>query len=329
MAKHLKGLGKISYDRLGSIIAEQKGAADSPKVLLAGHLDEIGFMVKEITPEGFIRFLPLGGWWTHVVLGQRLRIRTAKGDIIGVVGSRPPHIIKSEERKKVLEFDDLFIDIGARQGYDVVKKLGVRLGDPIVPDSSFVIMNSEKMYLSKAFDNRFSCAVVIDVLKSCKNIKHPNTLYGVGTVQEEIGSKGASTVANIVKPDVAIIIDVGIALDMPPGDYKKPERLGNGPAVLIYDAGMIPNSALRRLIIDTAEKLKIPYHLSSMPGGASDGKVIQVSGEGVPSVYMGVPVRYIHAHNGIMYRKDYDNTVRLITEVVKRLDKKTVASLAV
>ncbi len=327
MEKYLVGYADISYDKLGSIIGTKKGKAESPRVMIAGHLDEIGFMVKEITKEGFIRFLPLGGWWSHSIMGQRVRINTSKGPVHGVIGSRPVHIMKPEEKKKTVDIADMFIDVGTRDGYDIKHRLGVRLGDPIIPDSKFTVMNNKQMYMAKALDDRSSCAVVIDVIRKFNRQTHPNTIYGVGTVQEEVGSRGAGAVARIVKPDVAIIVDVGIAEDPPPNDYKKEEKLGAGPAILIYDAGMIPNQKLRRLIIDTAEKNNIPFYLSSMPGGASDGKVIQVSGNGVPSVYMGVPVRYIHSYNSIMYRKDYDNTVKLISAVIKKLDRKMVESL--
>jgi endoglucanase len=327
MEKYLKGYADISYDKLGSIIGTKRGKSDSPRIMLAGHLDEIGFMVKGITTEGFIRFLPLGGVWTPAIMGQRVAIITSKGPVKGVIGARPGHIMKPEEKKKAVDIADMFIDVGTRDGYDIKRRLGIRLGDPIILDSKFTIMNNKQMYMAKALDDRSSCAVVIDVIRKFNRQTHPNTIFGVGTVQEEVGSRGAGAVARIVKPDVAIIVDVGIAEDPPPGNFKKEEKLGAGPAILIYDAGMIPNQKLRRLIIDTAEKNKIPFYLTSMPGGASDGKVIQVSGDGVPCIYMGVPIRYIHSYNSIMYRKDYDNTVRLISAVIKRLDRKIVESL--
>jgi len=327
MGRYLDGLGEISYDKLGSLIARKKGRSDSPRVILAGHLDEIGFMVKEISPEGFINFLPIGGWWGHVALGQRVKILTAKGPVLGVVGSKPPHILEPEDRKKVLKISDMFIDVGTMEKYDITKKLGVRVGDPIIPDSKFTIMNHDKMYMAKAFDNRVSCAIVIEILKKFQKTVHPNTIFGVGTVQEEVGLRGARTAAHVVQPDVAIIADVGIAQDVPPDCYKKAEKLGGGPAILVYDAGMIPNQRLRRLVIDVAEKNKIPFHLTSMPGGATDGREIHMSQAGVPSICIGVPVRYIHSHNGIMYRKDYDNTVRLIAALIKKLDKNTVEML--
>ncbi|MEP0828225.1 MAG: M42 family metallopeptidase [bacterium] len=328
MAKHLQKFSEVSYDKLGSVVGRKIGSAPSPRVLVGGHLDEVGFMVKEITKEGFLKFLPLGGWWGHVALGQRVLVNASKGHVLGVVGSKPPHILQPKEREKVLEISDMFVDIGAMDKFDAAKKFGVRIGDPIVPDSRFTIMNNRKLYMAKAFDNRVSCAVVVDVLRHFQKTAHPNTIFGVGSVQEEVGLRGARTVAYAVDPDVAIVVDVGIAQDSPPGDFSKPERLGGGPAVLVYDAGMIPNQRLRQLVIKTAEENKIPFHLTSMERGATDGAEIHKSRTGVPTIALGVPTRYIHSHNGIIYRGDYDNTVKLIVALVKKLNKKTVESLA-
>jgi len=328
MAKHLKSISKIDYDKLGSILATMKGAADAPRVLIDSHVDEIGFMVKEITKGGFIKFLPLGGWWPHVFLGQRMRIITRKGVVLGVVGSKPPHLLKAEERTKVMEMDDMFIDVGGMEKYDITKKLGVEVGDSIVPDSQFTVMNNNQVYMAKAFDNRLACALVIDTMKKLSKIKHPNTVIGSGSVMEEVGLRGAATVAHKANPDVAIVIDVGIALDIP-GYSERVEKFGGGPSLLIIEGGMIPNTRLRRLFMDTAKKMKIPFNLSYMERGSGDGSRIHLTREGVPCIYIGPPTRYIHSHNSLLYRKDYDSTLKLIFEVVKRLDKKTVASLTV
>ena len=328
MNKHIKPLAdSVEFDGLGSLIATKKGKADNPRVLIGGHLDEVGFMVKEITKEGYIKFLPLGGWWGHVALAQRMRIITSRGPVIGVVGSQPPHLLEQKDREKVLEIKDMFIDVGAAEKFDVEKKLGVRVGDPIVPDSEFTVLGNPDLYMAKAFDNRSSCALVIEIFRALKRASHPNTLIGVGSAQEEVGLRGAQTMANATKPDVAIIMDTGIAQDIPPAGFSKNEKLGGGPAILLYDASMIPNIALRDLVIDTAKKKKIPFHLTAMERGGTDAGRVHISHSGVPSVVIGPPVRYIHSHNSIMSRKDYDNTIKLVTEVIKRLDKKTVSGL--
>ncbi len=326
MRRYLEDRAEISYDKLGSLIAERRGKTDGPRVMVASHLDEVGFMVSEVDKNGFIRFLPLGGWWGHVVLGQRVTIHSAKGPVVGVVGSTPPHLLPDEKRKDVLPLDKMYIDVGCEKSFNVKRRLGIRKGDFITPDSSFTIMNNKKMYLAKAFDNRVSCALVCDLFRTLPQKNHPNTLIGVGTVQEEVGLRGAQTSAYGVNPDVAIIVDIGIAQDTP-GFTDKEEKLSAGPLILVFDAGMIPNNRMLKLVLDTADKAKIPYTLSSMMRGATDGARISLSRTGVPSVTIGLPVRYIHSHNGIISRTDYNNSLKLLKLVVQKLDKRFLKSL--
>lgn len=327
MKKHLRGLGEVTQDGLGSIICKKKGTADQPRVLVAGHMDEVGFMVKGITPEGFIKFLPMGGWWGHVVLAQKVRIRTKKGDVIGVVGSKPPHELQEEERKKVLELKDMFIDVGATSSFDVRKKLGIRPGDPIVPESGFDVMANPRLYLAKALDNRVGCGLVVDMLRGLKEARHPNTVYGVATTMEEVGLRGAQTAVASVKPQVAIAVDVGIAHDTPGSMGDGDEKLGAGVGILVYDATLIPNVGLRDLAVDICERQKIPFHLGTVERGGTDAGRFHVYDTGIPSLVIFIPTRYIHSHATIMDRKDYDAAVRLLVELAKRLDTKTVGGL--
>ena len=325
MAKRLKGIGPITRDRLGSFICEKVGEPKGPKVMLAGHLDEVGFLVKSVSKEGFVRFLGLGGWWGHVVLGQRLIIKTRKGDVLGVVGSKPPHELRDEDRKKVIELKDMYIDVGASSDWDVKKKLDIRPGDPIVPDSHFAVMANPNLLLAKAWDNRIGCAMAAEVAARLKGEKHPNVLYAVATVQEEVGLRGAKTSAFRIRPDVAIALDVGIAHDTPGTEGE--EKLGGGPLIVIYDATVIPNPRLRDLVIDTAAKLRMPLQFEAVERGGTDAGRIHMSGDGVPSLSMGIAARYIHSHVSIIDRRDFDKTVQLLVAVVKRLDAKTVAGL--
>jgi putative aminopeptidase FrvX len=326
MQKHLKGVGEFSRDRLGSFICEKPGDDKGPKVMLAGHLDEVGFLVKSVTKEGFVKFLPLGGWWGHVVLAQRLIIKTRKGDVLGVVGSKPPHELREEDRKKVLEIKDMYIDVGATSDWDVKKKLDIRPGDAIVPESSFAVMANPNLLLAKAWDNRIGCALAAETARRLVGKKHPNTLYTVATVQEEVGLRGAQTSAQKVRPDVAFALDVGIAHDTP--GTEGDEKLGGGPLVVIYDATSIPNTRLRDLVIDTAAEMEIPLQFEAVERGGTDAGRIHMTGEGVPSLSMGVAARYIHSHVSIIDRRDYEATVKLLVALVQKLDTKTVAGLA-
>jgi putative aminopeptidase FrvX len=326
MERYLKGVGPFSRDKLGSFICEKKGASAGPRVMLMGHLDEVAFMVKSVTKEGFVKFLPLGGWWGHVVLGQRLIIKTRQGDVLGVVGSRPPHELREEDRKKVIEIKDMFIDVGGAAGWDVKKKLDIRPGDPIVPDSSFTVMANPNLLLAKAWDNRIGCAMAAETARRLVGVSHPNTLIAGATVQEEVGLRGAQTSVFKVQPDVAFALDVGIAHDTP--GTEGDEKLGGGPLVVIYDATSIPNRGLLDLVVETAKRLRIPLQFESVERGGTDAGRFHVSGQGVPSLSMGVPARYIHSHVSIIDRRDFEAAVKLLVAVVKRLDAKTVAGLA-
>ncbi len=325
--KHLAPLTQITRDRLGSIICKKEGTSSTPRVMLAAHMDEVGFIVKRITKEGFLKFLPVGGWWSHVVLGHRVIVKTRKGEVIGVVGSKAPHEIKEEDRRKVIDIDDMHIDVGATRKFDVEKKLGIRVGDPIIPWSPFQPMANPKTFLAKAWDDRVGCAMMIDVIRKLSRTKHPNTVYAVGTVQEEVGLRGAQTSAAVVDPDVAFALEVSIAHDTPGFGTDEAEALGAGPAILVYDRTMIPNRNLLDLVLDVAKKKRIPFHLASIARGGTDTGRIHLNRAGVPSIVIGVPTRYIHSHTGILHRDDYDNAVKLVTEVIKVLDKKRVASL--
>ncbi|HGE71588.1 TPA: M42 family peptidase [Candidatus Poribacteria bacterium] len=326
--KHLKDIAEIEYDNLGSIICKKTGKSETPKIMLAGHTDEIGFMVKFITDEGFIKFGTLGGWWNQVMLAQRVVIKTHKGDVHGIIGSKPPHILSDDERNKVVDRKDMFIDVGAESAKQATDEFGIRPGDPIIPFSPFQVMSNGKSYLAKAWDDRVGCALFIDVIKNLVNEDHPNTVYGVGTVQEEVGLRGARTSAWAIQPDIGIALEVGIASDVPGGKKEESmQKLGKGPALLLYDSSMIPHIKLRDLIIDIAKEKDIPLQLDVMERGGTDAGTIHINMRGVPSVVIGVPCRYIHSHSGIINRDDYDNTVKLITEIVKKLDAETVAKL--
>lgn len=323
--KHLDPLGELSQDKIGSVICKAEGQAEDPKVMLAGHMDEIGFMVKHITKEGFLHFLPLGSWFDQVLLGQRVVIKSKNGDVVGVIGAKPPHLLPADQRNKVVKKQDMYIDIGATSKEEV-EQAGVRPGDPAIPRADFVPLANGKTYLSKAFDDRVGVALLVSSLQELKNRDHPNTIYGVATVQEEVGLRGATTSVRAVDPDVAIVLESDIAGDVP---GIKPEessvKLGKGPTVLIYDARMIPNLKLRDFVMGTAEEIDVPIQHSYVEGGSTDGAAIHLHSTGVPTVVIGVAVRHIHSDSSILHRDDYDNAVKLLVEVIKRLDTDTVA----
>jgi putative aminopeptidase FrvX len=325
--KYLEKYGELSQDKIGSVICRKQGKAEKPRIMLAGHMDEIGFMVKQITPEGFLKFLPLGGWFDQVLLGQRVVIQTQKGDVVGVIGAKPPHLLPADERDKVVKRKDMYIDIGA-VSKEEVEVVGVRLGDPIIPMADFVELAGGNTYLSKAFDDRVGVALVISTMEGLQKKSHPNTVYGVATVMEEVGIRGATTSVRVVDPDVAIILESDIAGDVP--GIKPDEssiKLGKGPTIVLYDVRMIPNLRFKDLVFDTAKEIGVPVQLSAIEGGATDGGIIHLHGIGVPTIVIGIAARHIHSHSSIIHRVDYDLAVKLLSALIDRLDEKTVAAL--
>ncbi|MBE3582806.1 MAG: M42 family metallopeptidase [Limnochordaceae bacterium] len=326
LRRRLAPLGELSSDRLGSVICRQAGTAHAPKVMVASHMDEIGFVVTGITDEGFLRFQTVGGWWEQVMLAQRVTVLTRQGEIPGIIGAKPPHILNAEERKKVVDKKDMFIDIGVANRAEA-EAAGVRPGDPVVPVGPFTVMSNEKYLLSKAWDNRIGCAVMVETLRRLKEQSHPNVVFGVGTVQEEVGLRGAQTSAQAIAPDIAFATDVGVAGDTPGiRPEEAPTKLGKGPAV-VYDASMIPHRGLRDFVIETAQQEGIPIQFDAMPGGGTDAGRIHMTHAGVPSVVLAIPTRYIHSHGAVIHRDDFENAVRLVVAVISRLDVTRMAAL--
>ena len=326
--KYLSDITTIETDKMGSIVCRKDGKSDRPRIMLAGHMDEVGFMVKFVTDEGFIKFSTLGGWWSHVLLAQRVVIKTRKGDVTGVIGCKPPHLLVDEERNKLVKIKDMYIDVGATSADEVKDEMGVQIGDPIIPICPFTVMNGGKTFMAKAWDDRVGCAMFISVIKELQNIEHPNTVYGVGTVQEEIGLRGAKTSSWVVEPDVGFALEVGIAGDVPGVSKEEAqEKLGKGPVILFKDSSMIPNLKLRNLVADTAKETDIPIQFDILERGGTDAGSIHVHQVGVPSLVFSVPARHIHSHAGIIHKDDFENAVKLLVEVIKRLDAETVAKL--
>lgn len=258
----------------------------------------------------------------------KVLIRTKKGEHVGIIASKPPHILPQEERKKMVEKKDMFIDIGASSRKEV-EEAGIRVGDPIVPLSPFEIIRDGKIAMGKAFDDRIGTFVIIEAMKRIKEgkITHPNKIIGAATVQEEVGLRGAQTIAQTVNPDVAIVLEVDIAGDVPGiKPHEALTKLGEGPGLITYDRSMIPNQPFKELVIETAQQSQIPLQLSQMAGGGTDAGRIHVNASGCPTVVITVPTRHIHSHVGFLSLKDTENAIRLVVEVLKKLNWDTVKS---
>ena len=319
---------QILQDGLGSIIAEKQGPKDAPKIMFAAHLDEVGFMVTRITEEGFIKFQTLGGWWNQVLLGQQVEIKTSNDEILhGVIGSKPPHVLSAEARKKPYKIEDMFIDIGAADKEEA-QKWGVQPGNMIVPYSPYRRLNDTKFLLAKAWDNRIGVAVALKVLENLSKEERANSLYAVGNVQEEVGLRGAKTATNRINPDITFALDTGTAGDTPGMTPEEADsKLGKGPQIIIYDASMIAHKELRDFVVAVAEELDIPFQYTVIPGGGTDAGSQHVSGQGIPSLAITVPTRYLHSHSSVIHEEDFENTVKLVEEVIRRLDAEQVQKI--
>lgn len=330
---------EIFSDNLGSMLFSKKGRSAKPVVFIPAHIDEVGFIITSVDKTGYLTFGPLGDWFHQVLLGQRVNIRTSTGLISGIIAAKPPHVLSAEERKKMVLQDKMFIDIGASSEHEA-DAMGVKIGDPVVPDSSYSTIKkkvfrdgkkrgSDVIAIGKAFDNRvgvFIAAEVMRILTEDK-ISHPNTVVCAATVQEEVGLRGARTTAHVVKPDVCLTVDCDLAGDVPGIEAKDaPTKMGLGPSVAIYDPSMIPNKGLVELVLKAAEDARIPYQqsITGIEGGETDASIVHMLNAGCPTIVIGVPVRHVHSHAGMMSLKDVENTVRLLVEVIKRIDHKTV-----
>ncbi|MBE0700149.1 MAG: M42 family metallopeptidase, partial [Acholeplasmataceae bacterium] len=313
---------KIVCDNLGSVIGVK--GHQGPRVMIAGHMDEVGLLVTQITKEGFVKFQTLGGWFSQVMLAQVWEIHTKKGVLYGVTGVKPPHIIPADKRKEALGIDTMYLDVGVASKEEA-EKLGIEPGNMVVPHTAFKVIGHGKYLLGKAWDNRIGSAVVMEVLKRLGD-DHPNTVYGTFTVQEEVGLRGAKTSSYIVEPEIAIAVDTGLANDVPGGEASE-QSLGKGPQILLYDGGLVPHQGLRNLVIETAKAENIPYQESFIVGGRTDAGHMHLAHHGAPGLSIGVPTRYMHSHTSIIHYDDYEHTVKLILAVLKKLDQETVQHL--
>lgn len=315
---------EVIQDKLGSIFGVKRGKENDPVVMVAGHMDEVGFMVTSITSNGMIRFQPLGGWWSQVLLAQRVQIITDHGPVTGVIGSIPPHLLNEEKRKRPMEIKNMLIDIGADSKEDALE-IGVKPGQQIVPICPFTPMANRKKILAKAWDNRYGCGLAIELLKEVKDIELPNTLYSGATVQEEVGLRGAQTAANMIKPDIFFALDASPANDMT-GDKNEFGQLGKGALLRILDRSMVTHRGMREFVLDMAETHNIPYQYFVSQGGTDAGRV-HIANEGVPSAVVGICSRYIHTHASMIHVDDYAAAKELLIKLVKACDHTTVTTI--
>jgi len=314
--KELKGhVDEIFEDPLGNLIAIKRGGVF--KVMLAAHMDEIGLMVKYIDDKGFIRFVALGGWYGPSLYNQRVILHGTKGKYVGVIGGKPIHLMDEDERKKCIKTDDMFIDIGASNREQVVY-LGIDVGTPVTVDREFTSLAYNRVS-GKAFDNRAGVAMLIKALQQAES---PLTIFGVFTVQEEVGLKGARTSAYTLDPDCAIATDVTTPGDYPGIEMKDaPVEMGKGPVITIVEAsgrGLIASRKMVRWLKDAADAQGIPVQLEVGSGGSTDASAIHLTKAGIPSTTVSIPSRYLHSPVEVLDTEDLEAGVKLLIAALKQ-----------
>jgi endoglucanase len=301
----------VSADVAGNSVALLNGEG-SPRIMLAGHIDEIGVMVTHIDEEGFLYFEGIGGWDSQVLVGQRIRLLTKTGHVVGVIGKKPIHLMKQEDKEKVSKIEDLWIDVGASNRAAAVDR-GLRVGDPGVIDSTLVQLTDD-LIASRSVDNRIGAFVVLEALRILAKKKPKAMVAAVATAQEEIGYSGggARTAAYKLDPQLALVVDVTFSTDAPCIEKKEvgEHKLGGGP---VLTRGSAAHAVVFERLVDVAEREKIPYTISAAPRFTStDADAIYLSRAGVATGIISVPNRYMHSPNEIVSLADLDATARLI-----------------
>lgn len=317
MRRELEGhYDSVEEDKIGNIIF--KKGSGSPVYMIAAHMDEIALIIRHIDDKGFVWFVPMGGFYDPTIIGMKVKINTDKGDVNGTVGGKPPHLMEREEMKKIIQWKDLYIDVGVDSAEEA-KALGLRVGQPITFNQTSIELAGNR-FAGKAMDNRVGVMAMIDMMKRLKNFK--GTVYAVGTVQEEVGVKGAKVASFKIKPDYAFVLDVTMAGGEP---MVKPQEsnlmMGKGLTIIYAESGgrgLIANPKLNQSLIDVAEAEKIPYQLEATSGGMTDAAAIYITGEGTPTASIGIPTRNIHTPVSIMDADDVEAAGQLLAKAIEK-----------
>lgn len=314
LQEDLKHADEMSKDRMGSIYTTFKGNADDPKIMFIAHMDEIGFVVADMTETGLLKILNVGGWDPNTLLSSPMEIITAAGiHYPGIIGSVPVHFQTNGNGKPTIMA--MFVDVGATSKKDLEENFGIALGDPIVPVCNYHYSEKNNRMLSKAFDDRAGVSMLVALGEKLKTLQHPNKVYLVGSVQEEVGARGAQSIANYTDADICIVLEGAPADDMPGIPGTPQTAVGKGAHVRLFDPTLIVRKELRDFVVNTAKKHNIKHQATVRRGGGTDGKVMHTAAHGIPTIVLGIPVRYAHSHNCLSSLDDFNDTVDLITKI--------------
>lgn len=316
---------RVETDGLGGVFGIRENAdADAPRIMFAAHMDEVGFFVSQITNNGMLKVVPLGGWNPYVVSAQRFTLQTREQDIPVISSSIPPHLLRGTGNKGDVKVEDILFDAGFDSKEEALE-FGVRPGDPIVPQVETIWTANKKKIISKAWDNRYGNTVVIEALEALKNETLPNTLIAGSNVQEEVGLRGTKGAVSQFKPDLFFAVDCSAADDLKTktGTFG---HLGEGFLLRLQDPGMITLRGMREFLLDTAETHNIPYQYFVSKGG-TDAGAAHTMNNGVPSAVIGVCARYIHTHQTMFHIDDYAAAKEMVIQIAKNLDKSTLDTI--
>ena len=318
-----EGLGEIAKDTMGNVYIDRKGNSEDHSRLLIqldAHMDEVAFIVHTIMDNGMLTVAPLGGWVAHNVMAHKMLVRTADGNYVpGLTVSKPPHYMSEAEKKAGVTIDSVFIDVGT-SSYDETVALGIEIGEPIVPDVTCTYDEERDLLMGKAFDCRSGCANMLETMRRLKDDELEVDVVAAFSTQEEVGTRGAIVTTNAIQPDLAIVFEGCPADDPYVGQKAQQSALGKGPNLRHVDAKMITHPKFQRFTIDIAKANDILHQRGVRTGGATNGGAIHISSQGIPTIVLGVPVRYIHTHYGYAKMIDHEETVRLATEVIRALN---------
>jgi putative aminopeptidase FrvX len=324
---HGEGLGEWNEDAMRNLYLHRNNRKDRLHLLmLDAHTDEVGFLVKAIRPNGMLDFVALGGWIPSCVPAHRVLVRNESGEWIpGIIASKPPHFLSEAEKKLAPEISEMVIDVGASSDREIREEYRIPIAAPVVPDVSFEYQPAHDIMIGKAFDDRLGCAAVIATLKELAKDGLSINVTGAFAVQEEVGLRGAVVTAQTVKPDVAVVFEGCPSDDTVAEPHAVQAALKKGPMLRHIDLRMITNPRFQRFALDTAREKGIPVQEAVRTGGATNAGAIHLSGMGVPVIVIAIPVRYIHTHYGIASYSDFENSVALASEVIRRLDEGIIA----
>lgn len=321
-------VGETKVDRMRNVFIRRKENTGSrPVVQLDAHSDEVGFMVQAICPNGTLRIIPIGGWVNHNIPAHKVWVRNRYGKYIpGLTASKPPHFMTEQERKAPLDIKDITVDVGAVSREEAIEVYGIRIGEPVVPDVTFTYAEDTDLMVGKSFDCRLGCAAILKTMHELAGQELAVDIVGACASQEEVGVRGATVTAQVIQPDLAIVFEGCPADDTCVEPYMVQTAIKRGPMLRHIDSRMITNPRYQRYALDLAEKLNIPVQDAVRAAGSTNGAAIHLTGRGVPTIVIGVPVRYAHTHYGVSAYADFDNAVKLACEILKRADADLIES---